>query len=170
MLIEAGPCRIRSWQYKDLPSLTRNANNVKIWRGVRDLFPSPYTEAHAERWLELAINQHPECNFAIEVGDSAVGGIGLVMQLDVHRLGAELGYWLGEEYWGKGIMTAAVRHFTEFAHSTYGLVRIYALVYDWNLASAKVLEKNGYVLEARLQKNAVKNGEIIDELLFASVR
>ena len=170
MEMNAGCCVVRSWRYADLPSLVENANNPKIWRAVRDQFPSPYTPDAAERWLNFVSLQRPETNFAISVGGKSVGGIGLVIHHDIHRLTAELGYWLGEKFWGAGIMSAAVAAFTGHAFSAYGLVSIYAHVFDWNLASARVLEKSGYTLEARLCKGAYKEGKVIDELLYAAVR
>ncbi len=170
MVLPAGPCQIRSWRFSDFGSLIRHANNPAIWRNVRDGFPSPYTEFDAERWLAHVLTTTPETQFAIAVNNEAVGAIGVILQEDVHRVSAEMGYWLGEEYWGRGIMTCAVRSFGDYALRTYGLTRVYAHVFEWNRASARVLEKAGFTLEARLHKSAAKDGRIIDEFQYALVR
>ena len=170
MVLDAGQCKIRSWQFSDLSSLVRQADNPAIWRNVRDGFPSPYTDSDAERWLLHAASANPETNFAIAVNGEAVGGIGITLQADIHRVSAEMGYWLGEEYWGRGIMTCAVSAFAGYAFSTFALTRVFACVFEWNRASARVLEKSGFVLEARLRRSAVKAGRIIDEFQYALVR
>jgi RimJ/RimL family protein N-acetyltransferase len=170
MVLEAGRCQIRSWRFSDLSSLVRHADNPAIWRNVRDGFPSPYREGDAEQWLLHAASAEPETNFAIAVGDQAVGAIGLSLQADIHRVSAEIGYWLAEEYWGQGIMTCVVRAFTAHAFATHELSRLFAYVFEWNTASARVLEKAGFVLEARLRKSAIKGGRIIDEFQYGLVR
>ena len=170
MVLDAGQCKIRSWQFSDLSSLVRQADNPAIWRNVRDGFPSPYTDSDAERWLLHAASANPETNFANAVNGEAVGGIGITLQADIHRVSAEMGYWLGEEYWGRGIMTCAVSAFAGYAFSTFALSRVFACVFEWNRASARVLEKSGFVLEARLRRSAVKAGRIIDEFQYALVR
>ncbi len=170
MLLNAGQCQIRSWKFSDFASLIRHANNPAIWRNVRDGFPCPYTESDAERWLAHVLTTTPETQFAIAVDAEAVGGIGIILQDDVHRVSAEVGYWLGQEYWGRGIMTSAVRAFSDYSLRTYSLTRVYAHVFEWNQASARVLEKAGFTLEARLHRSAAKEGRIIDELQYALVR
>ena len=162
--------RIRSWRPGDEPSLARHANNRKIWLNVRDRFPHPYTLADAEEWVAKASAAEPQTQFAIEVDGEAVGGIGLFLQQDVERYSAEIGYWLGEAYWGRGIATAAVRRFTDYAFEAFGLCRIYANVFVSNEASIRVLEKTGYQLEGRLRQAAVKDGQVVDGLLYATVR
>jgi RimJ/RimL family protein N-acetyltransferase len=104
------------------------------------------------------------------VGGEAVGGIGLRMQDDIHKRSAEIGFWLGEEHWGQGIMTDAVKAVADHAFRHLDVCRIYALVFEHNAASARVLEKSGFVSEARLRKGATKNGTTFDELLYALVR
>ena len=99
-----------------------------------------------------------------------VGSIGLTLQEDVHRRSAEIGYWLGEPFWGRGIMSEAVPAFTAYAFATFDVCRLYATVFEWNPASARILEKAGYVLEGRLRKSVTKDGRIIDQFLFACVR
>jgi [ribosomal protein S5]-alanine N-acetyltransferase len=162
--------RIRSWRRGDEPSLARHADSERLWRNVRDQFPHPYTLADAEAWVARASVAEPETQFAIEVDGEAAGGIGLFLQEDVARYSAELGYWLGEAHWGRGIMTAAVREFTEHAFRTFDLCRIYAIVFEWNPASRRVLEKAGYRLEGQMRRAAVKEGRVLDQFLYATVR
>ena len=170
MELELPGCRIRSWRAGDEAALSRHADNRKIWLNVRDRFPHPYTLADAEAWVARAAAAVPETQFALEVDGEAAGGIGLFLQQDVERFSAEIGYWLGEAYWGRGITTAAVRRFTEYAFEAFELCRIYANVFAWNEASSRVLEKAGYQLEGRLRRAAVKDGQVVDGLLYAVTR
>jgi [ribosomal protein S5]-alanine N-acetyltransferase len=162
--------RIRSWQAGDAPSLARHANNRKIWLQVRDRFPYPYTLGAAESWIALASAPDPETQFAIEVNGEAAGGIGVFLQQDVERYSAEIGYWLGEAHWNRGITGAAVRRFTDYAFDRFGLCRLYANVFETNPGSCRVLERAGYQLEGRLRQSAVKDGQVLDGLLYAAVR
>ena len=137
---------------------------------LRDRFPHPYTQADARRWLDTVVGIRPETNFAIAVDDEAVGGVGYTIDSDVNYRSAEIGYWVGEEFWGRGIATEALIAVTEHAFSTYDLCRLYAHVFDWNPASARVLEKAGYEFEGRLRKSVTKAGQTIDQLMYAIVR
>jgi RimJ/RimL family protein N-acetyltransferase len=112
----------------------------------------------------------PETNFAIDVEGNAVGGIGFVLQDDVHRIAAEIGYWLGEPLWGRGIATAALCAVTEYAFATFELRRLYASVFEWNPASCRVLEKAGYSCEGKLKRSVIKDGKTIDQFLYAITR
>ena len=161
---------LRAWRPGDEPSLVRHANSRNVWRNLRDAFPQPYTLADAKRWIETANPATPITNFAIVVGGAAVGAIGLVLKEDVFRRSAEIGYWLGEEYWGRGIVTEAVHAVTEYAFATFDVCRVYAGVFEWNPASMRVLEKAGYEFECRMKKSVTKDGETIDELIYAMVR
>ena len=161
---------LREWLPGDEESLARNANNLRVWRNLRDAFPHPYTLADAERWIQIANPTKPVTNFAIVVDGSAVGAIGLVLKEDVFRRSAEIGYWLGEEYWRRGIVTEAVCAVTDYAFATFDVCRVYAGVFEWNRASMRVLEKAGYELECRLKKNVTKDGQTIDEYIYAVVR
>jgi ribosomal-protein-alanine N-acetyltransferase len=171
MHLDLGLCVIRLWREEDVASLARHANSRSVWQNLRDDFPHPYTEIHAARFLARAAMVDPPRNFAIVVGGEAVGGIGYHLHDDVQRSGAELGYWLNESYWGRGIATAAVRAVTAFAfgaHTT--LHRIYAVSFAWNAASARVLEKSGYTLESTIRRCAIKDGRAVDQRLYAIVR
>ena len=170
MLLEFPGGRIRSWQSGDAPSLARHADNRKVWLQVRDRFPPPYTLEAAEGWVAMAPAADPETQFAIEVSGEAAGGIGVFLQQDVERYSAEIGYWLGEMHWNRGIATAAVRHFTEYAFDRYGLCRLYANVFATNPGSCRVLERAGYQLEGRLRQSSVKEGQVLDGLLYAAIR
>jgi ribosomal-protein-alanine N-acetyltransferase len=161
---------IRNWRRGDEESVVRHANNHKIWRNLRDMFPHPYTRADADRWIEKESSLPLSTNYAIDVGGEAVGAIGLILYDDVFRRSAEIGYWLGEEYWGKGIVTEAVRALTDYAFSNFDLRRVYAGVFEWNAGSMRVLEKAGYQFEARLRKHVTKDGETIDQFIYAIVR
>lgn len=163
-------CTVRSWEWRDRDSLVRHANNRNVWINLRDRFPHPYTKDDARRWLDIVVGSRPETNFAIVVDDKAVGGVGYTIDTDVNYRSAEIGYWLGEPFWGRGIATEALMAVTEHAFSTYDLCRLYAHVFDWNPASARVLEKAGYVFEGRLRKSVTKAGQTIDQLMYAIVR
>ena len=161
---------LRAWQPGDEPSLVRHANSRTIWRNLRDAFPHPYTLADAKRWIEVANPTASITNFAIVADGAAVGAIGLVLREDVFRRSAEIGYWLGEEFWGRGIVTEAVCAVTDYAFETFDLCRVYAGVFEWNPASMRVLEKAGYEFECRMKKSVTKDGETIDEFIYAVVR
>ncbi len=162
-------CTVRSWKTADAASLARHADNRKIWINLRDRFPHPYTLRDAREYLRSVRHRSPETMFAITVDGEAVGGIGFVLHPDVERVSAEIGYWLGEAFWGRGIATDALAAMTSHAMATHGLTRIYALPFAWNSASCRVLEKAGYVLEARLRRSAVKDGQITDQLQYAYI-
>src|SRR5262245_39063213 len=170
MRLECGPCVVRSWRRGDEDDLVRHANNRKVWLQLRDRFPHPYTRADADAWLVHALAERPESNFAIALDDAVVGGIGFERGGDVERLSAEVGYWLGEEVWGRGLATAALRAVTRHAFEAHGLQRLFAAVFAGNLASARVLEKVGFVREGVLRRSAVKDGVVLDRFLYAMVR
>jgi RimJ/RimL family protein N-acetyltransferase len=167
MELVSASCVVRNWKWQDHDSLVRHANNRKVWINLRDRFPFPYTKADATRWLDCVVELTPATNFAIDVNGEAVGGIGFSVQADVCYRSAEIGYWLGEEFWGRGIATQALMTVTEYAFASFDLCRLYAHVFDWNAASARVLEKSGYSFEGRLIKSVTKDGKTIDQLLYA---
>ena len=170
MRLDLGDCSIREYEAGDAPALVRHANNRRIWLNLRDRFPHPYTAISAARWLEQVALEKPAVSFAIATRDELVGGIGFALGSDVFRQTAEIGYWLGEAFWNRGIATRAVRAFTEWGFAELALRRIFAGVFESNLASARVLEKCGYVCEGRLRKSILKDGRILDELLYATVK
>lgn len=161
---------IRSFRSEDLESLVRYANNRNVWLGLRDLFPHPYTVENGLAWLAKVKQDDPVSNYAIASAQEVIGGIGLGLQTDIHRLSAEVGYWLGEPFWGRGVASEAVRAFTGHAFAAYDIVRVFAYVYSNNPASARVLEKAGYELEGRLRKAVLKDGRILDALIYARLK
>jgi RimJ/RimL family protein N-acetyltransferase len=163
-------CTVRSWDWRDRDALVRHANNRNVSINLRDRFPYPYTLPDARTWLEMVIGAKPETNFAIDVAGEAVGGIGFTLQHDVDHRSAEIGYWLGEEFWGRGIATEALVAVSEHAFANHDICRLFAHVFDWNPASARVLEKAGYEYEGRLKKSVTKNGQTIDQLMYAMIR
>jgi RimJ/RimL family protein N-acetyltransferase len=167
--LDCGSTVVRPWADGDRAAIVRFGNNRKVWRNLRDRFPHPYTDADAVAWLALAKSDPDKTGWAIEVDGQAVGGIGLVPLEDVHARCAHIGYWLGEPYWGRGIMTAVVRRVSEHALGDLGFLRLEAPVYAWNPASMRVLEKCGYAREGVLRKSVFKDGEVIDSVLYAKV-
>lgn len=167
MKLALGRCEVRSWHHDDLESLVQYADNRKIWLNLRDRFPHPYTRQAGREFLRTALTQRPETLFAIDVGGQAVGGIGFVMMTDVERVSAEIGYWLAEPFWRRGVATEAVVAVTQYAIETHGFTRVFAVPFASNQASARVLEKAGYVLEGRLRRSAIKDGQIVDQLQYA---
>jgi RimJ/RimL family protein N-acetyltransferase len=154
----------------DAESLARHANSRKIWLAVRDLFPHPYTIQDAREFLQRAIAEQPETKFCIEIESAAVGGIGVHPGEDVHRHTATIGYWLGEQFWGCGIMTEAVTAVTDFCFNSFPLGRISAEVFSNNPGSARVLEKAGFAFEGRLKNHVLKDGRLLDSLLYARTK
>src|SRR5581483_6287934 len=161
MQLETSRCILRTPTCADAPSLAKHANNRKVWLNVRDLFPHPYTVSDAEKWIERVASEEPAYSFAIVAGGEAVGGIGLKRGVDVERVTAEFGYWLGEEFWGRGIATEAVKAITDYGFSQLGLVRIFAIPLANNVASSRVLEKAGYEKECVMRNACIKDGKIL---------
>ena len=158
---------LRSWAAGDAKAIARYANNRKIWANLRDAFPHPYALADAEGFLNMVAQEKPEMTFAIATEAEAIGCIGLRRGVDVHRKTAELGFWLGEPFWGGGIMTEAVREFVRWGFEELDLNRIQAESFEGNAASARVLEKAGFVREGRMRANVLKDGKVMDSLLYA---
>jgi RimJ/RimL family protein N-acetyltransferase len=163
--------RIRPWQPEDLETLVQLANNPRIAANVRDSFPQPYTNEAGTAWIESQRHKQPYTSFAIEVDGQFAGGIGVEPKADIYRCSMELGYWLGEPYWGKGIATAAIGQLCNYVWNTYpDIVRLYAEVFAHNTSSMRALEKNGFQLEGIRKKAAVKNGVILDDYVWVLLR
>lgn len=158
---------LRPWQLGDLESLVHHANNGRVAQNLMNSFPHPYTEAAGRAFIAMAMQHTPANILAIEVEGKACGGIGLHQQHDIYSKNAELGYWLAEPYWGKGIMTGAVVQMVAYGFAHFSISRIFARPFATNLASQRVLEKAGFQLEARFEKTIYKNGEYLDELVYA---
>jgi RimJ/RimL family protein N-acetyltransferase len=163
-------CSVRSFRADDAAELARLANDRDVWRNLKDRFPHPYGVEHANAFIAYSQLQTPESNFGIDVAGRIAGAIGFERRDDVWRRSVELGYWLGREYWNRGIGAQAVRAISAWAFAQWDIDRIWAGVFDWNPASARVLEKAGFTLEGRLRKSAFKDGQVLDELIYAIVR
>ena len=161
---------VRSLSVLDVDAIARYANNRKVWRNLRDLFPHPYHREDAAKFIAIIEATDPETAFAIANEQEAVGVIGFTIQSDVLRRTAEIGYWLGEPFWGKGIATRALVAVCRLVFSTSDIVRLTAPVFAWNLASARVLEKAGFVREGVMRSAVIKDGEITDQLIYGRLR
>jgi RimJ/RimL family protein N-acetyltransferase len=161
---------VRPLQESDADSLAYHANDRRIFSQLRDRFPHPYTQSDARTFIDFVRAGDPSVCFAIVVAGSCVGGIGLERQGDVNRIAAELGYWLGVEYWGRGIASEAIAAVSSWALYTQDLQRIFAQPYADNVASCRALEKAGFLLEATLRRSAIKEGVIRDQRMYARVR
>lgn len=157
----------RPWVASDLPSLVQFANNAEIAKYLTNVFPHPYTAANGQAFIEFASSQVPSCIFAIEVAGQAVGSIGLHPQSDIQCKNAELGYWLAQPFWGQGIITQAVRQMVAYGFQNFNIARIFARPFGTNRASQRVLEKAGFSLEAQFTQTLFKNGEFLDEWVYA---
>jgi len=161
---------LREWRRGDEPSLVRHANNRNVWINVRDTFPHPYAPADARSWIRLASTHGLNHVFAIDVEGFAVGAIGVRPGEDINRFSAEIGYWLGEEYWNRGIVTEAVHAVTRYAFTSLEMMRLQAEVFEWNTASMRVLEKAGFTREGVLRKSAFKDRKWVDQVVYSMVR
>lgn len=162
--------RLREWQRGDENALVEIADNPNVASYMADGFPSPYTKNDAVAWVELNESASEKTHFAIVVDDRIVGGIGFAPLTAERRLVADIGYWLGEAYWGRGIGTAACEALTAYAFEQFGLRRLQAAVYVPNVASRRVLEKCGYQVEGLLRNAVIKRGVLLDAHLCAKVR
>lgn len=162
--------QLRPWQMKDAANLVAICNNKKIWDSIRDLMPHPYTRSDAIDFLGMAMAKKPLENFCIEADGAVVGNIGLVRFSDIYRKKLEIGYVVGEKYWGRGYATEAVRLMLDYAWKQFDVVKIFASVYESNRASMKVLENNGFSLEAVHKKGVYKNEKYLDEYIFSVFR
>ena len=170
MKISLGEYCIRNYEDRDVPSIARHANNRKVWRTLAEL-PHPYTEADAKWWIEHVRNQEQETHFAIADSEEAFGSIGFSFGKGMHGRSVEMGYWIGEAYWGQGIVSQVARAFIEYIFENYPkIVRIQAEVFEGNIASGRVLEKAGLTLEARLRKSIFKDQKLLDAMIYAILR
>lgn len=169
-VLQDGNVKLRQFNLSDKKRMTESANNFNIFINLRDAFSHPYTEKDAETFIAMQINQDPSTIFAIEFEDKYVGNIGLVLGTDVYRKSAEIGYFIGEPYWNKGIVTKAVNLITKYGFEQLDVVRIYTGVFDYNKASQRVLEKCGFTKEAVFKNAIFKNGKICNEVRYAKLK
>lgn len=170
MEIDLGEYKIRSYHKNDIEALIKYANNRNVARNLRDSFPFPYTKKDAKEWLRSACNQSREMNFAIARQEELIGGIGLMTQPDVYRYSAEIGYWLAEPFWGNGITTLAVKEMTKFAFDNFYFNRLFAAVFQGNIASARVLEKAGYKFEGEMRHSVFKEGLFKNQMMYSILK
>lgn len=165
-------CKIRKWKLSDAAALAAVISNKKILDNLRDGLPYPYTEKDGEDYISemLSANEDETFAFAITVDNKVIGSIGVFRQENIHRQTAELGYYISEEYWGKGIMTEAVKQICEHVFGNSDIIRIYAEPFVHNTASCRVLEKAGFQCEGTLRNNAVKNGVVIDMKMYSILK
>ena len=170
MELKSGNIVLRALRLSDAKRLSELANNEKISRNLRDGFPNPYTVADAENFLAKFTNQDPLTFFGIEYNGEYVGNISLVPCEDIYRMSAEIGYFIGEPYWNKGIVTTAVDLITGYGFNQLGIVRIQTGIFEYNTASQRVLEKCGFVKEGVFRKSVYKQGKLWDEVRYAMLK
>lgn len=158
---------LRPWHTSDLDALVALANNKNIAQYMADVFPHPYTPENGKTFIDFANSKNNSCIFAIIVNHEIIGSIGLHIQTDILKKNAEIGYWLAEEYWGKGIMPEAINQMVAYGFNNLDIVRIFARIYGTNKASQKVIEKANFKLEGKFEKTIFKNNEFLDELIYA---
>ena len=162
--------KLRPISMADKEALAKLANNRKIWLNLTDYLPHPYTTADAIQFIEKNLQANDNNIFVIEYKGQFAGLVGLLMGSDLHRKSTDIGYWLGEPFWGKGITRVAVDLATRFAFENLDINRISAGIFEHNLASMRVLEKNGYQKEGILKKGVFKDGEFWDEHLYGLLK
>ena len=165
-------CRIRKWKLSDAKDLAAALSNKKVQDNLRDGLPYPYTEQDGKEFISamLSADENETFAFAITVDNMVLGSIGIFRQGNIHRQTAELGYYIAEEYWGKGIMTEAVKQICEYVFANSDIIRIYAEPFAYNIASCRVLEKVGFQYEGTLRSNAVKNSKVIDMKMYSLLK
>ena len=163
---------IRKWRIEDKSDLAINLNNLKVLNNLRDGLPYPYTEDDAEDFIQIMLSADPDSTFAfaITLDDKVIGSIGVFRKDNIHSRTAEMGYYIGEPYWGNGYVTNAIKMVCEYVFENTDIIRIFAEPFAHNIASCRALEKAGFQYEGTLKSNAVKCGKIIDMKMYALVR
>ncbi len=164
--------KIRKWRIEDAADLASALSNKKVQDNLRDGLPYPYREQDGKEFIlaMLSADENDTFAFAITVNEKVIGSIGAFRQTNIHSKTAELGYYIAEEYWGKGIMTEAVKQLCSYVFSNSDIIRIYAEPFAYNIGSQRVLEKAGFQYEGTLRRNAVKNGKVLDMKMYALIR
>ncbi|MCL2383468.1 MAG: GNAT family N-acetyltransferase [Oscillospiraceae bacterium] len=162
---------IRKWRIEDAEELSNAMNNKKILDNLRDGIPYPYTIEHAKEFIMkmLSVKTDSEYSWAIIVDNKVAGNIGAIRKSNIHSHTAEMGYYISEPHWGKGIMTNVVKEVCKYIFENTDIIRIFAEPFADNIASCKVLEKAGFELEGVLRKNAIKNGEILNTKIYSII-
>lgn len=164
-------CTIRKWELSDAADLAAALSNKKIQDNLRDGLPYPYTEQDGADYISamLSADENETFAFAVTFDGKAIGSIGVFRKANIHKRTGELGYYIAEKYWGKGIMTEAVKQICDYIFSNSDMIRIYAEPFAHNVASCRVLEKAGFQYEGTLRSNAVKNGKVIDMKMYSMI-
>ncbi len=164
--------KIRKWRIEDAADLASALSNKKVQDNLRDGLPYPYREQDGKEFIlgMLSADENDTFAFAITVNEKVIGSIGAFRQTNIHSKTAELGYYIAEEFWGKGIMTEAVKQLCSYVFSNSDMIRIYAEPFAYNIGSQRVLEKAGFQYEGTLRRNAVKNGKVLDMKMYALIR
>lgn len=170
LALSRAEARLRPWRAADAAALQHHANDYGIWQNLRDTFPHPYTSDDADYYLAQVADAPRDLHLALEVEGEAVGSVGVHFKSDVRRLSAEIGYWVARKHWGKGLATEAVQVVSDYVFANSHICRLYAVVFASNLASARVLTKAGYTLEATMRKSILKEGQILDSQLYAKIK
>ena len=160
---------IRPWKKEDAPALAALLNNFNVWKNLRDRVPYPYLPKDAAEWIDFNLSADPVTAFAVDAGGVLAGAVGFILQTDVYRRNIEIGYYIGESFWGQGIATAAIKQLTDMLAANYDVVRLYAGVFESNKGSMRVLEKNGFHLEAIHKNSIFKNNELLDEHIWVKL-
>jgi [ribosomal protein S5]-alanine N-acetyltransferase len=168
--LETTRCRLRTPEERDVASLARHANDREIWLNLRDRFPHPYSDEDARAYIAHLQTGKSNTSFGIDVGGDIVGMVSLMPGVDIERINCEIGYWLGRPFWGRGIVTEAVRAVTKHAFRELKMERVFAVPFTRNPASCRVLEKAGYVREGTMRRSAIKDGLVLDQYLYATYR
>ena len=163
---------IREWRINDKAALAENLNNLNVLNNLRDGLPYPYTEQDAEEFIRamLSSDKNNTFAFAITLDDKAIGSIGVFRQDNIHFHTAEMGYYIGEAYWGNGYATSAIKQVCRYVFEHTDIIRIFAEPFSHNIASCRALEKAGFKYEGTLKSNAVKCGNIVDMKMYAPIR
>jgi RimJ/RimL family protein N-acetyltransferase len=169
MRIDIAPWHLRPLKAEDVDALVKYANNADISSTMGDTFPFPYTLIDGMSWLGTAIGRDPTCQFAVASDDEMIGCVGIHPMEDVYHLSCEIGYWVAEPFWGRGVATSALIAATEYAFSQLHMIRVQARVFSNNPASARVLEKAGFQFEGTMRKSVLKRGEVLDQFLYAKI-
>lgn len=161
---------LRPLHKNDRHALVALADNIRIWNNMRDRMPYPYKLQHADEFTRYSLSRNPLQTLAIEADGQFAGCIGIELNEDIYRFSVEIGYWIGEPFWGKGIASQALDQMLQhITHYFPQMVRVYAKVFEYNKASMRVLEKNGFILETVHKKSAVKNNQVVDEYLWVKL-
>ena len=170
MIIEFSKYQIRDFKNEDVEALLKYANNLAVSKFLRNSFPYPYTKYDAEKWIDFVLKNQNSLSFAIADEKELIGSISAIPYDDVHQFTAEVGFWIGEPFWGKGIVSEALKCFCNYLFSNYNFNRLTANVFEGNSASKRVLEKTGFVLEGTIRKSVFKQNKFFDQYIFGLLK